>query len=665
MSRRPFFSPPVTPQYGSAPRPQWRRPENDFRQACASVKRRDFAVFNHDLPYLNPHVSNRDIPKRPLPYRNGEVNSYSGINSINRLQQIRKRRSLEEEEKQKKLKLEAEKTFFSDEEFVCFMNPQLIAEFKREVHLHGQASFLVDEVCRFNARYQYNLKTKGITYAEMYSAKNRPIESCRNCCLVCDVYFTDKQIYDIHLKTMLHQRINAIFIKLQEFAKDWFEYKKNIHHTLKESTRIAEKAGVVIKIEDKQPLDEIFKDVDASNFTLENFVLKAYEKQMKSIWPQPKSPYFCRSCNYSEFATNELLERHRKSARHLEFERHYQEAFCISCQLHCGDARGMAKHLRTPQHEQANHLMEVTKIHATNYWHTHKDDVKKSDKNQLEKDKKPKMLCEQHTERISPNKQNKAITSPFKQDTIIEEPCKETTHQVFGHQQTSTAGKECVNDMIDVVSGDTAEEIRRYENNAKEISNKNDFSTISISETELNTCEFKERLKRQVEAKVTETMVQEDEVKQTENYSEPVLSLITQNEVNTVTMKTDVHKCTENTETSTEQLPNANNFSKSQITQLLEIKQRNRDLEHELENFKNKLLDLEKSEIGVHQKEDESPTSIVDDSDDKFIVPLTGFMCTVCHETIEDKQQVLSHKMLKTHQQNVQDHRIKFAGLFS
>ena len=49
----------------------------------------------------------------------------------------------------------------------------------------------------------------------------------------------------------------------------------------------------------------------------DSFVLAALEEKMKIFWPYPKSQYFCRCCNYSEFVSQALLDRHLQSARHL------------------------------------------------------------------------------------------------------------------------------------------------------------------------------------------------------------------------------------------------------------------------------------------------------------------------------------------------------------
>ena len=63
--------------------------------------------------------------------------------------------------------------------------------------------------------------------------------------------------------------------------------------------------------------NDLFNSLDASTMKLDEFTLAVYERRMMDIWPQPTSQFYCRICNYSEFASHWLLERHLKSARHL------------------------------------------------------------------------------------------------------------------------------------------------------------------------------------------------------------------------------------------------------------------------------------------------------------------------------------------------------------
>ena len=67
------------------------------------------------------------------------------------------------------------------------------------------------------------------------------------------------------------------------------------------------------KFQDGSWLDSI----EISDMDIKTFLLRTLEKRMEDVWPQPKSLYFCRVCNYAEYASQELLDRHLKSARHL------------------------------------------------------------------------------------------------------------------------------------------------------------------------------------------------------------------------------------------------------------------------------------------------------------------------------------------------------------
>ena len=43
-----------------------------------------------------------------------------------------------------------------------------------------------------------------------------------------------------------------------------------------------------------------------------------------------------------------------------------------------------------------------------------------------------------------------------------------------------------------------------------------------------------------------------------------------------------------------------------------------------------------------------------------FIVPLTGFMCTVCHQTLNSSYQAQDHQRTLAHSQKVKSHKEKF-----
>lgn len=43
-----------------------------------------------------------------------------------------------------------------------------------------------------------------------------------------------------------------------------------------------------------------------------------------------------------------------------------------------------------------------------------------------------------------------------------------------------------------------------------------------------------------------------------------------------------------------------------------------------------------------------------------FIVPLTGFMCTVCHETLADETEAMEHQNTNSHKEKVVSHKTLF-----
>ena len=63
--------------------------------------------------------------------------------------------------------------------------------------------------------------------------------------------------------------------------------------------------------------DDFYSEFDLSQYVVADFIKKACHKRMKLIWPQTESPHFCSTCNYAEFDTQEGLERHYKSEKHI------------------------------------------------------------------------------------------------------------------------------------------------------------------------------------------------------------------------------------------------------------------------------------------------------------------------------------------------------------
>ncbi|XP_057304346.1 uncharacterized protein LOC130641530 isoform X1 [Hydractinia symbiolongicarpus] len=98
------------------------------------------------------------------------------------------------------------------------------------------------------------------------------------------------------------------------------------------------------------------------------FITSVFEEVLGKFWPQPKSQFHCRICNYKEFATLHLKEEHITSIKHKRLEESYEEAFCLACQTHCIDQQGMQKHLLTDDHTKLAEMLTKTKKFAIEYW---------------------------------------------------------------------------------------------------------------------------------------------------------------------------------------------------------------------------------------------------------------------------------------------------------
>lgn len=46
------------------------------------------------------------------------------------------------------------------------------------------------------------------------------------------------------------------------------------------------------------------------------FITSVFEEVLGKFWPQPKSQFHCRICNYKEFTTSHLKEEHITSIKH-------------------------------------------------------------------------------------------------------------------------------------------------------------------------------------------------------------------------------------------------------------------------------------------------------------------------------------------------------------
>ncbi|XP_057304354.1 triadin-like isoform X2 [Hydractinia symbiolongicarpus] len=118
---------------------------------------------------------------------------------------------------------------------------------------------------------------------------------------------------------------------------------------------------------DKQFLN-IFQKIGTNDLSKNDFILSCFEEVMSPHWPQPQSEYHCRICNYEEFATEEALDTHITSAHHVILEKSYSLSFCLACQLHCVDAKGIAEHRKQPKHKLLDKLFQDLKSEALTYW---------------------------------------------------------------------------------------------------------------------------------------------------------------------------------------------------------------------------------------------------------------------------------------------------------
>ena len=68
---------------------------------------------------------------------------------------------------------------------------------------------------------------------------------------------------------------------------------------------------------EKPITDDFYDEFDLSQYTVSQFIKKACQKRIKPIWPQTESLYYCSTCNFMEFDTQDALEKHYKSEKHV------------------------------------------------------------------------------------------------------------------------------------------------------------------------------------------------------------------------------------------------------------------------------------------------------------------------------------------------------------
>jgi len=100
----------------------------------------------------------------------------------------------------------------------------------------------------------------------------------------------------------------------------------------------------------------------------ETYVKVALETVMEDYWPQPKSIYYCRLCNYAEFLDDQALRDHQQKQDHILKECNADEAFCLICQIHATDKLNMIEHCKTEKHFKLLDVYNNTVADANLFW---------------------------------------------------------------------------------------------------------------------------------------------------------------------------------------------------------------------------------------------------------------------------------------------------------
>ncbi|XP_066917683.1 uncharacterized protein [Clytia hemisphaerica] len=527
-------------------------------------------------------------------------NSFEKFNNIEEFKEHRRhlqeRKSLEE-------RRDSEPNRETDSEFI-FIGPNDIKELKDDIYLAlrrkpSDSVEEVSEICRVFSRLQFHLSFRDYSEAKEYSKKKSqpPKQSTFYSCKNCDCYFSTPNVLDIHVNTKFHQQVSKIYNEVAIIGKEYLQvYEKPA--TFQINTPISEKVGILVCLKEEK-ID--LAQLDVKKLDENAFVLAALEKRMAFLWPHPKSQYFCRCCNYSEFPNQAMLDRHQKSARHLDFDRHYNEAFCIVCQYHYGDETKMKEHQKTKEHDKASHLMDFTKKQASEYWkYWHNKDEKDIPKNQSV------VVNGSTNEQIERIKQECVL---IKGDSY--EKKDESTSLRVPFVETSEASKSSLKHLEDCSTAVSPQK-------SNQISTTTDSShgvvdlTSPVKNPRSNTAES-----LVIPGSITNTPP-----------SETIACSETENKIN-INENQDENKPKDTAE-----------------------------------------LDIEKYKEYVFQK-NTTPTKLVEDEKpavevkeenefDEYIVPLTGYMCTVCHETLADKEEAKSHKDTNGHKSKVKTHELLF-----
>jgi len=500
----------------------------------------------------------------------------------------------------KKTKLEDE---YEEKEYFILVDE--VKMFKEEV-CNCITSEFIDRICETKARYFYHLKEKGHAKAlELSIKKKRPSPLMfKFHCTTCDAYINDEHIYNVHLKTNMHFQIKIVYDSLGLLAKDWLSAKTNPNHLLKSSSWKAEQEGLYISTKKNLLKDDAFVDdtwlktIDRTTIKdVDQFILQSLEVRMKTIWPQPKGEHFCRVCNYSEYATDELLQRHHKSARHLDFQRHYDEAYCVSCQRHNGDKEGMRKHLLTRHHKDIQEIMDEVKLQAAIFWESKSSSGSDETAPRPSTEPLPSSLLniDQH------DVKEEAIVT----DDVIDLTDEKPSNIKMNKFTTQASNVGIVNPMI------TTNIIQHTSSSSKSTSVTSGSSGFTSS---------------------------------SKNSTTTVTSTIhTSRETIVIDERRDIESRIDK--------------------EVANIKDLSKELSYEHEKpCKSKFvefLDDHHDSIAAEEKAavlKNKPTKF-----DDFIVPLTGYMCTICHQTLDNDQEATTHMNGYQHSKNRQHYDTKYS----
>lgn len=243
-------------------------------------------------------------------------------------------------------------------------------------------------------------------------------------CNICKINHLSYQKLQTHYKSSEHKELEDLFNLKKE------QVRLIMNNTITGPTASKTPSAEMIAIsraEVEMKLKPTVIDLDA-------YILGVYESIMKPYWPVPKSNYYCRTCNYTEFRNERELNNHKSTKDHQKMEDSYEKSFCLYCQVHTGDEKKMVSHEKDSQHIKIKDLMEKTKQCAIDHWHkVNKKDVPKKYAEESKEDEKeqkeevnkadPKI----GSKRSAPNDE-KGYSSPTKKVTTAKEAPKEANN---------------------------------------------------------------------------------------------------------------------------------------------------------------------------------------------------------------------------------------------